>query len=162
MLTIIGAIGPTKTCHIMFWPSSSLLPSCYLVQSKLHSRLQFFYNITKHHPLSSYIRHWICNFVIIKYQPPLGFVLHHLWSYGSISTLQTTHINFHDKVFLRFLPNFCKKWRKTLSWKFMDESSVKYLRIGRWGRWIQPRCGILYIASSVRKDIYIEIFTLWT
>ena len=38
-------------------------------------------------------------------------------------------VNFHDKFFLHFLLKFRKKWRKNLSWKFIDESSVKYLRI---------------------------------
>ena len=36
-------------------------------------------------------------------------------------------INFHDKVFLHFLSKFGKKRRKTMSWKFTDESSVRYL-----------------------------------
>ena len=49
-------------------------------------------------------------------------------------------VNFHDKVFLRFLPNFFKKWRKTLSWKFTDESSVKLLWIRKWGRRIRQLC----------------------
>ena len=43
-----------------------------------------------------------------------------------------------DKFFLHFLLNFSKKWRKNLSWKFTDESSIKYLRIRKWTRWIRP------------------------
>ena len=45
-------------------------------------------------------------------------------------------VNFHDKFFLHFLLKFSKKWRKNLSWKFTDESSIKYLRIRNWTRWI--------------------------
>ena len=48
-------------------------------------------------------------------------------------------VNFHDKFFLHFLLKFRKKWRKNLSWKFMDESSVKYLQIRKWTRWIRPK-----------------------
>ena len=71
------------------------------------------------------------------------------WSYGQIHLphlrickyfMDDSSVNFHDKVFLHFLQKFGKKWRKTLSWKFMDESSVKYLWIHKWGRWIQPMC----------------------
>ena len=39
-------------------------------------------------------------------------------------------------IFCRF---FFKKWKKTLSWKFTDESSIKYLWIRKWGKWIWPR-----------------------
>ena len=62
--------------------------------------------------------------------------LPHLWICKYF--MDDSSINFHDNVFLHFLPNIFKKWRKTLSWKFMDESSVKYLRICKWGRWIRP------------------------
>ena len=47
-------------------------------------------------------------------------------------------VNFPDMVFLHFLQKIGKKWRKTLSWKFTDESSIKYLWIRKWGRWIRP------------------------
>ena len=45
-------------------------------------------------------------------------------------------INFHYNIFLHFLPKIGKKWRKTLSWKFTDESSIKCLWIHKWCRWI--------------------------
>ena len=48
-------------------------------------------------------------------------------------------VNFHDKFFLHFLLKFRKKWRKNLSWKFTDESSIKYLWIHKWTRWIRPK-----------------------
>ena len=47
-------------------------------------------------------------------------------------------VNFHGKFILHFLPNYSKKWRKNRSWKFVDESSIKYLHIRRWIRWIWP------------------------
>ena len=46
--------------------------------------------------------------------------------------------DFHGKVFLHFLKKFGQIWRKTLSWKFTDELSIKYLQIHKWGRWIRP------------------------
>ena len=48
------------------------------------------------------------------------------------------HLNFHVKFFLHFLLKFRKKGRKNMSWKFMDELSVKYLWIHKWTRWIRP------------------------
>ena len=52
--------------------------------------------------------------------------------------MDDSSVNFHDKFFLHFLVNFSKKWRKNLSWKFTDESSIKYLWIRKWTRWIWP------------------------
>ena len=49
----------------------------------------------------------------------------------------STH--FHDKVFFHFLKINGKKWRKILSWKFMDKSSINYLWICKWGKWIGPK-----------------------
>ena len=43
-------------------------------------------------------------------------------------------INFHDNFFLPLLLNYSKKWRKIMSWKFMDESSLKYLWICKYFR----------------------------
>ena len=62
--------------------------------------------------------------------------------------MDDSSVNFHDKIFLHFLPIFFKKWRKTLSWKFTDESSIKYLWIRKWGRWIWP----LSVHFSVLED----------
>ena len=60
----------------------------------------------------------------------------HLWICKYFT--DDSSINFHDKFFLYFLLKFSKKWRKNLPWKFTDESSVKYLRIRKWTRWIRP------------------------
>ena len=38
----------------------------------------------------------------------------------------------------RFFFNFWGKMKKTFSWKFTDELSIKYLWIRKWGRWIRP------------------------
>ena len=62
--------------------------------------------------------------------------------------MDDSSVNFHDKFFLNFFLNFSKKWRKNLSWKFMDESSVKYLWIDKWGRWIRP---MSYIEPEISK-----------
>ena len=68
-------------------------------------------------------------------------------------------INFHDKVFLHFLKKIGKKWRKTLSWKFTDESSIKYLQIRKWGRWIRPCSTCLkpsfLLISDVPKNLIL-------
>ena len=48
-------------------------------------------------------------------------------------------VNFRDKFWLHFLLKFRKKWRKNLLWKFTDESSIKYLQICKWTRWIRPK-----------------------
>ena len=61
----------------------------------------------------------------------------HLWIRKYF--MDDSSINFHDKFFLHFLLNFSKKWRKNLSWKFTDESSVKYLQIRKWTRWSRPK-----------------------
>ena len=80
-------------------------------------------------------------------QPKMGWTLPKL-HYGRIHLVHLrslkyftddSSINFHDKFFLHFLLNFSKKWRKNLSWKFMDESSIRYLRIHKWTRWIWPK-----------------------
>ena len=54
---------------------------------------------------------------------------------------ENSSVNFHDKVFLHFFLKFRKKWRKNLSWKFMEELpvSVKYLWIRKWTWWIRPK-----------------------
>ena len=52
------------------------------------------------------------------------------------------------RFFFIFCQFFFKKWRKTLSWKFMDESSIKYLRIHKWDRWIRPRSSVIFSASD--------------
>ena len=69
-------------------------------------------------------------------------------------------VNFHDKVFLHFLPKFRKKWRKNLSWKFMDESSVKYLWIRKWTRWIRPIWQNIELRISY--DSYMNTSTIGT
>ena len=46
--------------------------------------------------------------------------------------MDDSSINFHDKVFLHFLPIFFEKWRKILPWKFTDESFLKYLWICKY------------------------------
>ena len=56
--------------------------------------------------------------------------------------MDDSFINFHEKFFLHFLPNFSKRWRKTLPWKIMDETSVKYLQVHKWDRWICPKAKI--------------------
>ena len=77
--------------------------------------------------------------------------------------MDDSSVNFHDKVFLHFLPNFFKKWRKILSWKFTDELSVKYLRIHKWGRWIRPKT-ISEKASTlitIKKQPRFLIYLRW-
>ena len=60
-------------------------------------------------------------------------------TYGSIISTDDSSVKFPWQApFLHFLLKFRKKWRKNLSWKFMDELSVKYLRIRKWTRWIWP------------------------
>ena len=44
----------------------------------------------------------------------------------------------NSSVFFIFCKNLAKN-EKTMSWKFTDESSVKYLPISKWGRWIRPK-----------------------
>ena len=114
-------------------------------------------------------------------------------TYGSVSVLRTTHpINFWTRFFfivcqifaifqsgacLKTLKNrwewlkFDTKWRKTLAQKLTYESSVKYLWICKWGRWIRPRAKIKKFSSirrhllgcSVRKNlrIFFVDFNLW-
>ena len=55
--------------------------------------------------------------------------------------MDDSSVNFHDKFFLHFLLKFRKKWRKNLSWKFMEELSVsvKYVWIHKWTWWIRPK-----------------------
>ena len=52
--------------------------------------------------------------------------LPHLWICKYFT--DDSSINFHDKVFLRFLKKFGKKWRKNLSWKFTEEWLHDYLK----------------------------------
>ena len=62
--------------------------------------------------------------------------------YGSVwlCTLRTTNLSISMTMFFFiFWKKFGKKWRKTLSWKLTNGSSVKYLWIRKWGRWIWPR-----------------------
>ena len=47
-------------------------------------------------------------------------------------------------LFFIFCQIIAKKWRKNTSWKVTDESSVNYLQIRKWTRWIRPRYYILY------------------
>ena len=44
--------------------------------------------------------------------------------------------------------NIAKKWRIILSWKFTDESSIKYLWIRKWTRWIRPLSIVTYYSNS--------------
>ena len=80
-------------------------------------------------------------------QPKMGWTLPKL-HYGRIHLVHLrslkyftddSSVNFHDKFCLHFVVNFSKKWRKNLSWKFTDESSIKYLRVCKWTRWIWPK-----------------------
>ena len=68
-------------------------------------------------------------------------------------------INFHDKVFFIFCHIFYKYWRKTLSWKFTDESSIKYLWIDKWGMWIRP---MSYIEPEISKLQNLWSLKDWT
>ena len=60
------------------------------------------------------------------------------FTYGSISTLRTTHLKISWQGFSSLFAKFLQKMKKNLVQKFTDESSVKYLWIYKWGRWIQP------------------------
>ena len=54
--------------------------------------------------------------------------------------------------FFIFCQIFFIKWRKTLSWKFTDESSIKYLWIHKWGRWIRPNSEMVIVNIFCEKD----------
>ena len=47
-------------------------------------------------------------------------------------------VYFTRQGFPSLFANFFQKQKKSLSWKITDVSSVKYLRICKWGRWICP------------------------
>ena len=72
-------------------------------------------------------------------------------------------IYFHGKVFLHLLQKFGKKWRKNVSWKFMDESSIKYLQIHKWTRWIRnisnKKFRALCFSASLSQDFLNMMMT---
>ena len=69
-------------------------------------------------------------------------------------------LNFHDNVRLHFLKKFGKKWRKTLSWKFTDVSSVKYLRIHKLGSWIRTKYKST-LTPKFSKNFSLNICSTW-
>ena len=76
-------------------------------------------------------------------------------------------VNFHDKFFLHFLKKISKQWRKTLSCKYTDESSVKYLRIHKWTRWIRPMKMQLELIQAILLLLSIVLnskmaLTIWS
>ena len=85
----------------------------------------------------------------------------HLWIHKYFT--DDSSVNFHDKFFLHFLLKFRKKWRKNLSWKFTDESSIKYLWIRKWTRWIRPKyiqIG-LWINQLLEYENYFRAIFFW-
>ena len=44
--------------------------------------------------------------------------------------------------------------KKNLVWQFMDESSIKYLWIRKWGGWFQPKCDSAPIYNDCTKLLF--------
>ena len=140
-------------------PCSSLIYMtwCRYMMRKNVNNVQLFCESTKHISWDDLLRRCICWFIVHEVptytqflwtQKCMVYVKKQLfkvmdssqaeftWStYGSVSTLWTA---ISMTSFFFFFLNFRKKWRKNLSFKFMNESSVRYLWIHKWNSWIRP------------------------
>ena len=61
--------------------------------------------------------------------------------------------------FPSFFAKIWQKLKKNLVWKFMEESSIKYLKIHKWGRWIWLLIGA-YWKTHVLNGLLIKLFCL--
>ena len=83
--------------------------------------------------------------------------------------MDVSSVKFHDKFLLHFLLKFSRKWRKNLSWKYMDESSVSWpseFCLSAGFLWVLVNnltyIGIIFctIRGTPVQNLYSSIFTL--